>query len=119
MSQVMVGTPPASSPAQQASFVTFERPHSLITAQRTHAVQPFHVMEFMKRADALAAAGRDILHVSVGEPDFGAPPLVQHALTAALSRGDTGYTPALGIFPLRQAIAQYYVDRFGVTIDPS
>jgi aspartate/methionine/tyrosine aminotransferase len=91
---------------------------NLRLAARTAAVQPFHVMEFLKHAQALTAQGRDIIHVSIGEPDFTAPPLVAQALAAAVARGDTTYTPALGIAPLREAIAGYYAQRFGLALDP-
>ena len=43
-------------------------------ARRMADIQPFHVMEILKRAHELAAAGRDIIHLEVGEPDFPSPP---------------------------------------------
>lgn len=75
-------------------------------------------MELVKRAAALQAAGHPVIHMSIGEPDFTAPPPVIDALDAAVRAGLTGYTPALGIEPLRHAIARDYADRFGLDIDP-
>jgi aspartate/methionine/tyrosine aminotransferase len=88
-------------------------------ANRTNNVAPFQVMELVQRAQALEAQGKPVIHLSIGEPDFTAPPAVLDALHAATSKGLTQYTSALGIAPLRQAISQYYGDRFNVDIAPS
>jgi aspartate/methionine/tyrosine aminotransferase len=85
-------------------------------ARRTGRIEPFHVMELVKRAAALQAAGHPVIHMSIGEPDFTAPPPVIAALEQAVHAGRTGYTPALGIEPLRRAIARDYAERFGVDI---
>ncbi|MDR5742295.1 pyridoxal phosphate-dependent aminotransferase [Caballeronia sp. LZ029] len=87
-------------------------------ASRVDAIEPFYVMELMKEAQALERAGRDIIHMSIGEPDFTAPEPVIHAAADALKRGVTQYTNALGITPLREAIARHYRDTFGLTVDP-
>lgn len=66
---------------------------SLVTlAARVDAIQPFYVMELMKQAQQLEAAGRDIIHMGIGEPDFTAPEPVVEAAAAALRRGVTQYT---------------------------
>src|SRR5580765_5683188 len=57
------------------------------------------------KAKALAAAGRDIINMSVGEPDFPAPKAVQEAASAKALSGDVRYTPAEGTLSLRKAIA--------------
>ena len=87
-------------------------------ARRTRQIEPFHVMELVKRAAALQAAGHPVIHMSIGEPDFTAPPPVIEALEQAVRAGLTGYTPALGIEPLRRAIARDYADRFDLDVDP-
>ena len=87
-------------------------------ARRTGQIAPFHVMELVKRAAALEASGHPVIHMSIGEPDFTAPLLVVAALDEAVRAGRTGYTPALGIEPLRRAIANDYAQRFGLDIDP-
>ncbi|WP_347556646.1 pyridoxal phosphate-dependent aminotransferase [Robbsia sp. KACC 23696] len=73
-------------------------------------------MELSKRAAALAASGRDIISMNIGEPDFTAPEPVIAAAAEALRRGDTQYTHALGIPALREAIAAHYREAFGVDV---
>ncbi|MBY4865696.1 pyridoxal phosphate-dependent aminotransferase [Burkholderia sp. Bp9017] len=92
---------------------------SLITlAARVDAIQPFYVMELMKEAQQLESSGRDVIHMGIGEPDFTAPEPVVEAAAAALRRGVTQYTSALGIAPLREAIAAHYARAYGLTISP-
>jgi aspartate/methionine/tyrosine aminotransferase len=87
-------------------------------ASRLDRIEPFHVMELVKRAAALERAGRSVVHLSIGEPDFTAPPPVLQALQRAAEAGQTGYTGALGLEPLRRAIARWHGDEFGVDVDP-
>ncbi|KWE79112.1 pyridoxal phosphate-dependent aminotransferase [Burkholderia territorii] len=92
---------------------------SLITlAARVDAIQPFYVMELMKEAQRLESSGRDVIHMGIGEPDFTAPEPVVEAAAAALRRGVTQYTSALGIAPLREAIAAHYARAYGLAISP-
>jgi aspartate/methionine/tyrosine aminotransferase len=77
-------------------------------ASRVDAIAPFYVMELAKEARELELAGRHIIHMGIGEPDFTAPEPVVEAAAQALRRGVTQYTGALGIAPLREAIAAYY-----------
>lgn len=88
-------------------------------AARVDEIQPFYVMELAKEAAKLERAGRDIIHMGIGEPDFTAPEPVVEAAAAALRRGVTQYTSALGIHELREAIAAHYQHAFGLTIDPA
>lgn len=85
-------------------------------AARTRRIQPFHVMELMKRAFALERQGRSIIHMTIGEPDFTAPAPVLEALANAMANQRSQYTPALGLHSLREAIAGFYQDRYGVEI---
>ena len=87
-------------------------------ARRMADIQPFHVMEILKRAHQLEAAGRDIIHLEVGEPDFPTPPTIVEAARDFLAGGHVHYTPALGLTALREAIARFYHDRFGADISP-
>lgn len=88
-------------------------------ARRVDDIEPFHVMELVKRAVALERAGRDIVHLSIGEPDFTAPAPVVGALHGAAVAGRTGYTAALGFEPLRRAIAAHCGAAWGVQVDPA
>ena len=87
-------------------------------ARRMADIQPFHVMEILKRAHELAASGRDIIHLEVGEPDFPSPPPIVEAAQHFLAGGHVHYTPALGLTALREAIARFYHDRFGADVAP-
>ncbi|RMX07793.1 pyridoxal phosphate-dependent aminotransferase [Corticibacter populi] len=88
-------------------------------SERALRTSPFYVMEVAKAAERLVAERGDqppMIYLNIGEPDFTAPPLVQQAAIAAISAGQTQYTPALGIMPLRQAISRWYAERFGVAV---
>ena len=87
-------------------------------ATRTEGIEPFYVMEIVKEAQRLADSGRSIVHLSIGEPDFTAPPPVQAAAEQAIRSGMTQYTPALGTDALREAIAADYARRFQIAVDP-
>jgi len=80
-------------------------------------VPQFHAMGVLAEANRLAALGRDIVHMEVGEPDARAPARVREAATAAIEAGRTGYTEALGLPELRRAIASHYRDFYGVEIE--
>jgi len=88
-------------------------------AARVARIEPFHVMEVVKQADALERAGRSVIHLSIGEPDFSATEPVQRAAAAAIARADARYTPALGLGPLRERIAEWYGTQHGVKVDPA
>jgi aspartate/methionine/tyrosine aminotransferase len=88
-------------------------------ARRTANIAPFQVMELVKQAQALEAQGKPVIHMSIGEPDFTAPPKVLEALTQATQAAKTQYTSAVGIAPLREAISKYYADEYGLSISPA
>lgn len=90
----------------------------MIPAQRAEDIEPFRVMAILARARELEAAGRDIIHLEIGEPDFATPAPIVEAGIAALRAGHTHYTPALGLPALRTAIADYYGERYGVDVAP-
>lgn len=87
-------------------------------AGRARDIAPFRVMELLAKARALEAAGRAIVHMEVGEPDFPTPEPIVQAGTAALRDGKTHYTPARGLPQLREAISAYYASQFQVAVDP-
>ena len=86
---------------------------------RSRDIAPFHVMALLARAQALEAAGHDVIHLEIGEPDFTTIEPVVRAGQAALAAGHTRYTAALGLPALRQAIAGFYQQRYGVELDPA
>lgn len=75
-------------------------------------------MDILEEAQALEAAGRDIVHLEIGEPDFPTPRCILDAGVAALERGETRYTHSLGLPALREAICADYRSRYGVTVSP-
>jgi aspartate/methionine/tyrosine aminotransferase len=87
-------------------------------AQRLSQIEPFHVMAILEAARAREAAGRDVIHLEVGEPDFATPEPIVRAGQAALADGQTFYSAAQGIPPLRQAIARFYAERYKVNVAP-
>lgn len=70
-------------------------------------------------AAALEREGRSIINLGIGEPDFTAAPDVIEAASHAMAHGRMGYTAATGIAELRQAIAQWYGQRYAVEVDPA
>ncbi len=82
------------------------------------AVDPFIVMDVMEAARAAEAAGRDVVHMEVGQPGTGAPAEARAALAKALEQ-PLGYTVALGLPALRERIARHYGDWYGVDLDPA
>lgn len=85
---------------------------------RIDRVAPFRVMSLLEAAQAREAAGHDVIHLEVGEPDFPTPEPVVAAGQAALAAGQTRYTPAAGLPALREAIAGHYAEHFGAEVDP-
>ena len=82
------------------------------------ATPPFHVMELIKAAAERQVTHGDVISLCAGQPSTPAPAAVRRAAADALETGVLGYTEATGIRPLREAIAAYYADSYGLTIDP-
>ena len=74
--------------------------------------------EVLARAAQLAAEGRDIINLGIGQPDFKTAPHIVEAAVKALRDGHHGYTPAAGIPALREAVAADLARRRGVAVDP-
>src|SRR5262252_6209848 len=72
----------------------------------------------LARATELVAKGRDIINLGIGQPDFRTPDHVVEAAVKALRDGHHGYTPAVGIKPLREAVAADLHHRFRVNVSP-
>ena len=87
-------------------------------AARVAEIEPFHVMEVQTAARALEAAGRSVIHMEIGEPDFPTPQPVLDAAQRAIAAGDIYYTSALGLPALRDAIARHYAEHYGVDVAP-
>lgn len=88
-------------------------------ARRIAGIAPFHVMELLARARELEAAGRSIVHMEIGEPDFPTPRPMCDAGQRIIETGELFYTPALGLPQLREAIARFYLERHDVVVPSS
>jgi aspartate/methionine/tyrosine aminotransferase len=89
-----------------------------LRASRRGLVPPFIAMDVLRAANERERAGGDVIHLEVGQPGTQAPQTVRDAARDALASQPIGYTDALGIAPLRQAIAEHYRAQYGLTVDP-
>jgi len=87
-------------------------------SRKSEKLPPFHVMEVLERAQELERAGRSIIHLEIGEPDFPTALHICEAASLALKAGETKYTHSLGIIELREAVAEYYNMKFKLDISP-
>jgi len=87
-------------------------------SKRTAEMTSFIVMDVLERANEMERAGRHIIHLEVGEPDFETPACVREAACRALEDGHTHYTHSLGMFELREAICEYYLKTYKVSVEP-
>jgi aspartate aminotransferase len=76
-------------------------------------------VEARRRADAIAAAGRPVFDLGMGEPDGDSPAVIKAAACEAIDRGETHYVDPRGLAPLRERIARFELQRHGLAIDPS
>jgi len=89
-----------------------------LTPSRRGATAPFYVMEVMKAAASREAEGGDVIHMEVGQPSTPAPRAAIAAAIEAAQRDPLGYTLALGIPPLREAISRHYRSYYGLNVPP-
>ena len=94
-------------------------PHTLPRPSARSAVPPFRVMEILDELERLRAGGRDVVSLCAGEPSGGAPRAVARAAARVHGRNEgLGYTPSLGIEPLRRAVAGHYARWYGLEVAP-
>lgn len=82
-------------------------------------VKPSATIAVSQKARELKAAGRDVISLGAGEPDFDTPDNIKDAAIDAIKRGETKYTPVSGIPPLREAIANKFKRENGLDYTPS
>jgi len=87
-------------------------------AERMQRLGTESAFEVLARAKALEAQGREIVHLEIGEPDFDTPQHIIEAAVQALRSGYTHYTPAAGLLPVRQTIAEHVSRTRGVSVGP-
>lgn len=92
--------------------------HNPALAARAKLLNTESAFEVLHRARALEAAGRDIVHLEIGQPDFPTPSHIVDAAFKAVRDGATGYAPTVGIPELRDAVAEYTTASRGVNVTP-
>ncbi|MET3580785.1 aspartate/methionine/tyrosine aminotransferase [Mesorhizobium robiniae] len=90
----------------------------VVSLSRRGEVEPFHAMDILAEANRLKAKGVPVVSMAVGQPSDPAPIGVREAAANALKMGRIGYTDALGLAGLREAIAQHYADHYGLDVSP-
>jgi aspartate/methionine/tyrosine aminotransferase len=93
-------------------------PKPINITQRALDIKPFQVMDILSQGKVLQAQGRDIIHLEIGEPDFQTPQPIINAAITSLKNGETFYTPSLGLMALREKIAGWYQQQYGLAISP-
>ncbi|BBY75167.1 aminotransferase [Mycolicibacterium parafortuitum] len=89
-----------------------------MTPSLRSGIPPFYVMDVWLAAAERARSHGDLVNLSAGQPSAGAPTAVRNAAIAAIQRDNLGYSVALGLPELREAIAGTYQDRHGVVVSP-
>jgi aspartate/methionine/tyrosine aminotransferase len=89
-----------------------------VAISRRGNVEPFHAMDILAEANRLKALGKPVISMAVGQPSDPAPQRVRDAAAKALADGRIGYTDALGLASLRQAISSHYAEHYGIEVAP-
>jgi len=87
-------------------------------ADRLSAIKPSPTIAVTQKAAELKAAGRDVIGLGAGEPDFDTPEHIKAAAAAAMAAGKTKYTPPAGTLDLRKAIAAKFKRENGLDYTP-
>ena len=90
-----------------------------MSISRRSAVEPFHAMDVLAEANRLAALGKPVISMALGQPCDPAPRPVLEAARRALEGGRLGYTNALGLDVLKNRIARFYLEHYGEAVDPA
>ncbi|GAA4112428.1 pyridoxal phosphate-dependent aminotransferase [Aminobacter aganoensis] len=90
-----------------------------VAISRRGEVEPFHAMDILAEANRLKALGTPVISMAVGQPSDPAPQRVRDAAAAALKIGRIGYTDALGLAELRQAISAHYTEHYRIEVPVS
>src|SRR5213596_189610 len=104
--------------ADNADFAVMTKGRELRLASRMERLGTETAFEVLVKAKALEAAGRDIVHLEIGEPDFDTPRNIVDAAVDALHKGFTHYGPSAGLMELREIIAQHVSETRRVNVTP-
>ncbi|HLF93787.1 MAG TPA: pyridoxal phosphate-dependent aminotransferase [Planctomycetota bacterium] len=90
-----------------------------VLSRRASEVEESVTLAMTAKANAMRDQGIDVISFSAGEPDFDTPEHIKKAAADAMARGQTKYTPASGLLPLRKAVAAKFQRDNGLAYDPS
>jgi len=85
---------------------------------RAPLIEPFYVMKVLERAKELEREGKRVIHFEVGEPDLPVPDIVKRRASEALRDQELKYTESTGIPLLKERIAEFYYNSYGVNVSP-
>jgi aspartate aminotransferase len=88
-------------------------------SENVSRMRPSSTLAAMQAAEAMRAAGMNVVDFGAGEPDFDTPENIKNAAAEAMREGKTKYTPTAGTRQLQQAIIDFYSKQFGTTFDRS
>ena len=88
-------------------------------SKRVQEMSESATIKMAQMARELKASGKDVISLSLGEPDFDTPEHIKEAAKVALDQGYTKYTPVPGLMDLRKAIVKKFKNDNGLTFDPS
>lgn len=89
-----------------------------VLSKRARSLEPSLTLSLTAKAKDLKAKGENVVGLTAGEPDFDTPDVIKNGAIEAIKRGETKYTAAEGILPLRKAIAEAYSLQLGVEYGP-
>jgi LL-diaminopimelate aminotransferase len=88
-------------------------------SKRISSIKPYFFLNLQNKIDQLNSQGMDVIRLDIGSPDLAPPDIVLDTLASVTKQPDVhGYIPTQGPFVYREAVATYYQNRFGVTLDP-
>ena len=90
----------------------------MMISKKAQDISPFIVMDVLEKAQEFERMGERVIHLEVGEPDFDTPECIKEACLRAIQEGKTHYTHSLGLFELREAIAEDYWKKHRVKVSP-
>lgn len=84
-----------------------------------NVVKSFLALDILRKANQMEAAGRDVIHMEIGQPCAPTPPSILASIRTIIDKGRIGYTEALGMPQLRERIAHHYSETYGLDIAPN
>ncbi len=90
-----------------------------VISKRARELEPSVTLSLTAKAKELKEKGENVVGLTAGEPDFDTPDVIKQGAIEAINRGETKYTAAEGIAPLRKAVAEMYSKRLGVQYGPA